>query len=252
MSSRPRLSAPVLRRASVVVLALVASVLPAMTQPAAAEPLFASATTAYTTNPDPVVGQRFKIVGQVFLLFGDTPAPLPNQVVTLERRATSADPWTTAGQATTVETTLPNGEKHVMYTFERVAKQTASYRVRYSGNADSDAIAGSLSDDGTANPVRVRVHRRMPIRLAQPKPSRIDLVGSVTPLYAHHRVVVLRKTCKTCKWVRFAAPLTDAQGRYRVRLSSPRRGSHLFVARSAASQGFALSYSQRARIRAAS
>ncbi|GAA1928986.1 hypothetical protein GCM10009815_24100 [Nocardioides marmoribigeumensis] len=245
------MSAPVLRRASVVVLALVASLLPAMAQPAAAEPLFASATTSYTSNPDPLAGQRFKIVGQVFLLFGDTPAPLPNQVVTLERRTTSTDPWTTVGQTTTMETTLPNGEKHVMYVFNRVADRTASYRVRYSGNADSDAIAGSLSDDGTADPVRVRVHRRMPIRLAQPKPSRIDLVGSVAPRYGHQRVVVLRKTCKACRWVRFAAPLTDARGRYRVRLSSPRTGSHLFVARAAASKGFALSYSQRARIRAA-
>ena len=249
-SPAPRLSVRLLRRTGVLAFALVLSFLPIGTQPAAAaEPLFASATTSFTTNPDPVVGQRFRIVGQVFLLFGDTPAPLPNQTVILERRTAATDPWVAVGETTTVETTLPNGEKHVMYTFRRVADRTASFRVRYPGNPDSDAIAGSASDDGTAKPVRVRVHRRMPIRLLQPSPSRIDMAGSVTPLYARQRVVVLRKTCRSCAWSRFASPLTDSQGRYRVRLSAPRTGSHFFVARAAASKGLALSYSQKARIR---
>jgi hypothetical protein len=137
-----------------------------------------------------------------------------------------------------------------MFTFRRVADRTASYRVRYAGSTDSDAIAGSLSDDGKADPVRVRVHRKMPIRLLQPKPSRIDLAGSVTPLYGHQRVVVLRKTCKKCTWRKFASPMTDGKGHYRVRLSVPRTGSHYFIARAAASKKLALSYSQPARIRA--
>ena len=135
-----------------------------------------------------------------------------------------------------------------MYTFNRVADRTASFRVRYAGTPDSDAIAVSASDDGDENPVLVRVHRKMPIRLQKPRPSAIYMAGSVTPLYARQRVTVLRKTCKSCSWQHFAAPLTDSQGRYRVRLSAPRNGAHFFVARARASRGFAVSYSQQAKI----
>jgi hypothetical protein len=245
----PSLHARALRRSLLVlVLVLVAPFAPTAVAPAAAAPLFASATTGYTTNPDPVVGERFQIVGQVFLLMGDTPAPLPNQTVTLQRRANATDPWVSVATATTSETTLPNGEKHIMFTFNRVADRTASFRVTYAGNADS--IGASASDDEELVPALVRVHRKMPIRLLQPSPSRIDMAGSVTPLYARQRVAVLRKTCRECAWAPFAKPLTDSQGRYRVRLSSPRSGSHYFVARARASRGFALSSSQQARIQA--
>ena len=249
-ASAPSLPVRILRRAAVLVLALVASLLPSLSQPASAQPMFASATTAFTTNPDPVHGQRFDIVGQVFLLVGDPATPFPNQTVTLERRTSTSAPWSPVGQATTVETTLSNGEKHYMFTFHRVADRTASFRVRYAGSGE--AIGGSLSDDGTAKPVLVRVHRKMPIRLLQPKPSRIDLAGSVTPLFARHRVTVLRKTCAACAWRSFATPLTDSRGRYRVRLSVPRKGSHYFRARTPATNGFSQSYSPQARIRAAS
>lgn len=237
-------------RCLALVLAMAAPLVPATTGPAAAAPIFASATTAYTTNSDPVYGQGFKIIGQVFLLLGDSPTPLPNQQVTLEQRPTSSAEWSVAGTATTTETTLPNGEKHIMYTFDRVADRTASFRVRYAGSSDSEAIGGSISDDGAAVPVPVRVHRQMPIRLSQPQPSRIYMSGEARPLYARQRVTVLRKTCSTCAWRAYARPLTDASGRYRVRLYAPRRGSFYYLARTPASSGFVLSNSQQARIRA--
>ncbi|KQT93535.1 hypothetical protein ASG49_00525 [Marmoricola sp. Leaf446] len=231
-------------------LALAAPLVPAASAPAAADPIFASATTAYTTSSDPVHGQRFKIVGQVFLLLGESPAPLPNQQVTLEQQPTSGAAWTAVATATTTETTMANGEKHIVYTFDRVASRTSSFRVRYAGSADSQAIGSSVSDDGAAVPVLVRVHRQMPIRLTQPRPSRIFMSGEARPLYARQRVDVLRKTCPTCAWKVYARPLTDGYGRYRVRLYAPRSGSYYFVARTPASQGFALSTSQQARIRA--
>lgn len=238
-------------RCLALVLALAAPLVPAVTGPAAAaDPIFASATTAYTTTSDPVYDQRFKIVGQVFLLLGDSPTPMPNQRVTLEQRPTSTAEWTTVAEATTTETTLPNGEKHIMYTFDRVAYRTASFRVRYAGSSDSEAIGGSVSDDGDAVPVPVRVHRQMPIRLSQPQPSRIYLSGTARPLYARQQVTVLRKTCSSCAWKAYARPLTDAYGRYRVRLYAPRSGSYYYLARTPASKGFALSSSQQARIRA--
>jgi hypothetical protein len=89
----------------------------------------------------------------------------------------------------------------------------------------------------------------MPVRLTQPRPSRLYLAGSVKPLYAKQRVVVLRKTCLKCAWKPFARTRTNAKGRYRVRLSTPRKGSHYFIARARASKGFAVSYSPQARIR---
>ncbi len=237
-------------RCLALVLALAAPLVPAVTGPAAAAPIFASATTAYTTASDPVYDQRFKIVGQVFLLLGDSPTPMPNQRVTLEQRASSSAAWSVVAEATTTETTLPNGEKHIMYTFDRVAYRTASFRVRYAGSSDSEAIGGSVSDDGAAVPVPVRVHRQMPIRLSQPRPSEIYMSGTARPLYARQRVAVLRKTCSTCAWRAYARPLTDANGRYRVRLYAPRSGSYYYLARTPASNGFALSDSQQARIRA--
>ena len=248
--TNPNLLARSLLRCIVLVLTLGAPLVPAAAGPAAADPLFASATTAYATNSNVVYGQRFKIVGQVFLLLGDSPAPLPNQRVTLEQRLTSSAVWSVVAAATTTETTLPNGEKHIMYTFNRVANRTASFRVRYAGSSDSEAIGGSVSDDGAAVPVPVRVRRQMPIRLLQPRPSRIYMSGAARPLYARQRVVVLRKTCSTCAWRGYARPLTDAYGRYRVRLYAPRRGSFYYVARTPASRGFVLSASQQARIRA--
>jgi hypothetical protein len=249
----PGLLARSLRPCLLLVLALVlglaATLVPAAAPPAAAEPLFASATTAYTTISSPVHGQRFKIVGQVFLLLGDSPAPLPNQKVTLEQRLTGSTTWAAVATATTTETTMPNGEKQIMYTFNRVAYRTVSFRVRYAGSPDSEAIAGSASDDGALNPVPVRVRRQMPIRLLQPRPSRIFLSGTAKPLFARQRVVVLRKTCATCAWKVYARPLTNAKGSYRVRLNAPLRGSYYYVARARASQGFVLSPSQQARIR---
>lgn len=249
----PDLRVRLLRRCLVPILALVAplapvAVAPAAADGAAAEPLFASATTGFTTNEAPVVGQPFQIVGQVFLLFGDSPAPLPNVTVVLERRRQAGHPWAEVATTTTKETTLPNGEKHIMFTFNRVADRTESYRVRYDGDPESEAIGPSKSDDGDLDPAVVRVQRKMPIRLVQPKPSRIYMAGSVTPRYARQRVTVLRKTCAKCAWKSYARPLTDAKGRYRVRLSAPRRGAHFFVARARASQGFAQSRSQQARI----
>lgn len=234
----------------VLVLALGTPLVPAATAPAAAaEPLFTSATTAFTSNANPVYGQRFKIVGQVFLLFGDTPAPLPDQRVVLEQRLTTSTQWTTVAATTTSETTLPNGEKHIMFTFNRVAYRSVHLRVRYAGSADSAAIGGSLSDDGTRTPVLVRVHRQMPIRLLQPRPSRIFLAGTARPFHARQRVVVLRRSCTTCTWRVYARPLTDAYGRYQVRVYPPRRGSYYYVVRSPASRGFVLSSSAQARIR---
>lgn len=239
-----------LPRFLVLVLALAAPLVPAASAPAAADPLFASATTAYTTNADPVYGQRFKIIGQVFLLLGDTPAPLPNQRVVLEQRLTTSTRWAPVSATTTAETTLPNGEKHIMFTFSRVAYRSVYLRVRFAGSADSEAIGGSVSDDGAAAPVLVRVHRQMPIRLQQPRRARIFLAGTARPLYARQRVVVLRRTCATCAWRVYARPLTDAYGRYRVRLYAPRRGSFYYIARTPSSRGFALSASAQARIRA--
>lgn len=244
--------APLLRRLLVLVLAVAGPLLPGAVAPAAAEetPLFATATTAFTTNADPVVGERFKIVGQVFLLLGDSPAPLPSQTVELERRAMGADSWEVVATATTKETTLPNGDKHIMYTFKRVADRTAKFRVRFEPDEGSEAIGGSVSDAGDLDPTLVRVHRRMPIRLLQPRPSRLFMAGTVTPLYARQRVAVLRKTCRTCDWAPYARPRTNRNGEYQVRLSAPQEGSHYFVARVPGSRGFAPSSSQQARIKA--
>lgn len=246
----PNLLARSTLRCLALVLALAAPLVPAVTTPAAADPIFASATTAYTTTSDPVFDQRFKIVGQVFLLLGDSPTPMPNQQVSLEQRPNSTAEWSVVATATTTETTLANGEKHIMYTFDRVAYRTASFRVRYAGSSDAGAIGGSVSDDGAAVPVPVRVHRQMPIRLSQPQPSRIYMSGEARPLYARQRVTVLRKTCSTCAWRAYARPLTDASGHYRVRLYAPRRGSFYYLARTPASSGFVSSDSQQARIRA--
>ena len=229
------------------VVATTVALLPTTLQPAAAEPMFASATTAIATNPDPVVGESFKIVGQVFLLLGESPAPLPNATVILERRDNDSDPWVPVAEATTAETQWGD-EELVMFTFNRVAQRSESYRVRFAGMTDSDAIASSASDDGDEDPVDIRVHRKMPIDLQQPRPSAIYMAGSVTPLYNSQRVVVRRKTCKSCAWRTFARPLTSSTGRYRVKLSAPRRGAHFFQARARASSGFAVSYSQQAKI----
>jgi hypothetical protein len=246
-----------MRRIALVILALVASLVAplgsspaASAAPVAAVPMFGSVTTAFTTNRDPLASQRFKIVGQVFLVLGDSPVPLPNAAVTVQRRDTPTGPWVPVASATTAEATLPNGEKHIMYSVVLTARRTAWYRAVYAGSPDSEAIGPSASDDGAAVPVLVRVHRNMPIRLQQPRPGRIFLAGVVRPEYARQRVVVLRKACGTCAWRTFARPLTDGSGRYRTQLSIPRRRSHFFIVRARASRGFALSYSQRVRIRA--
>lgn len=241
------------------VLALVAALVPTSFRPAAAAPIFPTVTTAFTTNTAPVVGSGYKIVGQVFLVLGDGEngaAALPNVDVALERRVGDTDPWTVVAQATTAETVWDDPdtkdvvEKLVMYTFTRVADRTASYRVRFLGTSDgSDAIAVSASDDGEGDPLLVGVQRKMPIALKQPKPSAIYMAGSVKPLYARQRVVVMRKTCENCAWQVFARPLTNAKGAYRVRLSAPRRGAHFFQATARASQGFVKSYSQLAKIK---
>lgn len=249
----PTRRTPLLRAAVVVSVALVATLLPAgIAAPAGAEdppPLisFPTVTTAFSTNPDPIVGRRFQIVGQVFLVIGDSPIPYPDRTVILERRVRSADPWVRVATAKTVQRTLPNGEKHVMFTFNLVASRTMTYRARY--QSDSTAIGSSASTDNKRAPVLVRVHRKMPIRLVQPKRSRLYLVGTVAPKFGRQRVVVLRKTCVKCAWKRFARPKTNAKGRYRVRLSTPRRGSHYFIVRAKASKGFAVSYSRQARVR---
>ena len=213
--------------------------------------LFGSVTTAYTSNAEPIHGQQFKIVGQVFLVLGDSPTPMPNQTVTLERGDSPSGPWAAVATAETAEATLPNGEKHIMYSFDVTARRTAWFRVRYDGMPDSEAIAPSRSDDGDATPIRVRVHRQMPIRLAQPRAGGVFLVGIARPDYAYQRVAVLRSRCpKKCAWRPYATRLTDARGRYRVELTVPRGRTRFFVARSRASSGFAVSYSQPAKITA--
>ncbi len=241
------MSVRLVRRLLVLVLATGGALVPMTLQPASADPLFPTATTAIATNPTPVVGDGFKIVGQVFLLLGDSPAPLPNSPVVLERRVSDSDPWTTVAQTTTAETQWGD-EKLVMYTFNRVADRTASYRVRFTGLSDSDAIGVSASDDGDEDPLRIGVRRKMPISLKQPRPGAIYMAGSVTPGYAKQRVVVKRKTCQKCAWKVWARPITSSQGRYRVKLSAPRRGAHFFQARARASQGFSQSFSQIAKI----
>ncbi len=236
-----------LRGCLVLALTAFGLLVPAATAPASAEPLFGSATTAVTTNPAPVVGESFQIVGQVFLLLGESPAPLPNSTVILERRVRDSDPWTAVAQTTTEETTWGD-QQLVMYTFTRVADRTASYRVRFPGMNDSEAIAASASDDGDEDPVKISVQRKMPIALKQPRPGAIYMAGSVTPQYARQRVTVVRKTCQSCSWSTWARPRTDARGRYRVKLSAPGRGAHFFQARARASKGFARSSSQIAKI----
>ena len=236
----------VLRAGLVLALAVAGVLIPgAAVRPAVAAPLFTTATTAYTTNADPVVGKSFAIVGQVFLVLGDSPAPLPNRTVILERRSTSTQPWGVIARTTTVQRTLANGEKHIMYTFNRTAYRSAYYRVRYDAGDDAAAIGGSVSKT-----VSVRVHRQMPIRLSQPQPGRIYMTGSVRPLFAWQRVTINRKKCAKCAWSLFARPMTDRYGRFKVRLSIPRSGSHYFIAKSPATKGFAVTYSQKAQIRA--
>ncbi len=248
--------AGLLRGVLVLAVGLVGALVPAVSVPAGAEEqpanpfAITTTTTAFTTNADPVVGKGFRIVGQVFLMISGLSEPIafPDRTVIIERRVRATDPWVRVGTAKTGEQTLANGQKHVMFSFNRVADRSASFRARFEGMSGVPG-SGSASDDGTLVPALVRVHRHMPIRLVQPRPGRLYMAGSVRPLFSKQRVAVLRKTCLKCAWKPFARPKTDAKGRYRVRLSTPRRGSHYFLARARASKGLAVSYSKQARIR---
>jgi hypothetical protein len=73
--------------------------------------------------------------------------------------------------------------------------------------------------------------------------NRLVLRGDVDPGHEERIVVIQKRGCKSCSWFVFRKVRADDEGRFRVRIDAPRKGSWFWRAAVREYGGYAASYS---------
>jgi hypothetical protein len=146
--------------------------------------------------------------GQVVVGEGEEQGALPDVEVDLfARRAGSAD-WEHVGTA------VSSSDRAVFAFHDHVPSANTDYRVAYQGDLFYGASQGRRAVD---------VARRVPDAISRVDADRFALRGSVAPTYQQRRVVLQRRTCRSCAWAVLAAGRTTTRSRWGFQVRAPRQ-----------------------------
>ena len=73
--------------------------------------------------------------------------------------------------------------------------------------------------------------------------NRLTLRGDVDPGHEERLVTIQKRGCKSCSWFTYRKVRADGEGRFRVRIDAPRKGSWFWRAAVREYGGYAASYS---------
>lgn len=156
--------------------------------------------------------ESFRLSGQVRYRVGGSVYAAQGARVTLLRQPAGSNRWTTIGTDRTNRTDKPT------YAFSVVARFNATYQVRFAGNTRLQPARA----EG-----RVWVHRKVPSHTAQ-RSGGLRLVGQVNPDWRHRRVVLQKRSCRTCSWHAVRRQRTSAESGFNFGLDAPRSGSWFY------------------------
>lgn len=179
--------------------------------PAHAAGVVETAIDAEISDSRLVWRERFTIRGSVVDVA--TEAPVAHDTydgrVLLEWRRAGEEAWAVLAEA-------PD-ERSFEFP-DLVARQNATYRLRYTGGTSTD-LTTQRPSEASAD---VRVARRLPHRGVEPREGVFRLEGRVRPDWRRKPVLIQRKACRTCAWKRWDTVTTDRKGRFSVRIRARR------------------------------